>query len=61
MSDDVLNVESAAELLGVGKYALYGLCSKNGIPHRRVGKHLRFSREALLRWLAGDRPTAEAR
>ncbi len=58
--DEVLNVAEAAALLGVGKYALYGLVGKNAIPHRRVGKHLRFSRAALLRWLEGDRPSSEA-
>lgn len=58
MSDDVLDVAGAVELLGVGRYALYGLVGKNAIPHRRVGKHLRFSRAALLRWLEGETAAA---
>lgn len=56
ISADVLDVAGAAALLGIGKYALYDLAAKNAVPHRRVGKHLRFSRAALLRWLEGDRP-----
>lgn len=51
---DVLDVAGAARLLRIGKHALYGLVGRNAVPHRRVGKHLRFSRVALLRWLEGE-------
>lgn len=52
--DDVLDVPAAARLLGVGRDAIYMGCARLEIPHRRVGRVLRFSRAALLRWLAGE-------
>lgn len=55
VAPDVLNVPAAAELLDIGRSALYELCGRNAIPHRRVGKQIRFSRAALLRWLEGER------
>ena len=51
LQDDVLDVAGAARLLGVGRDAIYVACARLEIPHRRVGRVLRFSRTALLRWL----------
>lgn len=53
--DDVLDIVGAAALLHVSRDALYDEVGKNAIPHRRIGKLIRFSRTALLRWL--DAPT----
>jgi excisionase family DNA binding protein len=53
-SDDVLDVPGAMELLKMGRNAVYDACGRNEIPHRRIGKLLRFSRAALLRWLEGE-------
>lgn len=50
---EVLTVDEAAELLRVGRNNVYNLVARNKIPHARLGKHIRFSRAALLRWLAG--------
>lgn len=54
-ADDVLDVRGAMELLRLGRNAVYDGCGRGEIPHRRIGKLLRFSRAALLAWLAGDR------
>lgn len=51
-SGDVLSVDEAAELLRVGRNALYEAIGRLEVPHRRVGKAIRLSRVALLRWLA---------
>ena len=50
---DVLDVREAAELLRVERKTVYAMAAANVIPHRRVGRLLRFSRAALLAWLAG--------
>jgi excisionase family DNA binding protein len=50
-ADDVLDVPGVAELLRCGKDAVYASVGRNEIPHRRIGRHLRFSRTAVLRWL----------
>ncbi len=52
---DVLDVPGAMSLLKLGRSAVYDACGRNEIPHRRIGKHIRFSRSALLRWLEGPR------
>ena len=48
---DVLDVRGAASLLRIGRDAVYSGCARGTLPHRRIGKHLRFSRSALMRWL----------
>ncbi len=52
VTDGVLSVEDAASLLHVGRNTIYGLVAQNKIPHRRLGKAIRFSRVALMAWLA---------
>ncbi len=49
---DVLDVPQVANLLGVGRNTIYALVAKNQIPHRRLGKAIRFSRAAVMSWLA---------
>jgi excisionase family DNA binding protein len=47
---DVLDVAGASRLLRIGRNAVYELVGRNAIPHRRLGKHIRFSRAAIMRW-----------
>lgn len=49
---DVLTPDEAAALLRIHKYTLFIRCKSHGIPHQRIGRHYRFSRSALLEWLA---------
>ncbi len=49
--DAVLDVEQTARLLRVGRNTIYELVGRNEIPHRRLGKQIRFSRDALMSWL----------
>jgi excisionase family DNA binding protein len=51
-ADLVLAVEDVAALLRVGRNTVYALVAKNQIPHRRLGKQIRFSRAALMQWLS---------
>jgi excisionase family DNA binding protein len=50
-ADAVLDVEEVALLLRIGRNTVYELVGRNEIPHRRLGKQIRFSRAALMRWL----------
>lgn len=50
-ADDVLDARGAMALLKLGRTALYDACARNEIPHRRIGKLLRFRRSAIMRWL----------
>ena len=51
MSPDILTVRGLAALLGLGRNTIYDACARNEIPHRRVGRAIRFSRAAILAWL----------
>jgi excisionase family DNA binding protein len=48
----VLTLPQAAELLQVAEDVVAGLAEAGELPGRRVGGEWRFSREALLAWLA---------
>ncbi|MDP8922274.1 MAG: helix-turn-helix domain-containing protein [Chloroflexota bacterium] len=50
---DVLNVDQAAELLSVSPWTVREQARQGHLPGRKVGKEWRFSRVALLTWLAG--------
>ena len=52
-ADDALTVAEGATLLRVGRNALYDAIGRGEVPHRRIGKSIRLSRAALLRWLEG--------
>ncbi len=52
LDDDVLTVEGVAELLKLGRNAVYDAVNRRELPHRRIGKQIRFSRRGLMRWLA---------
>jgi excisionase family DNA binding protein len=52
VDDDVLTVEQVASLLKLGRNAVYDAVARQAIPHRRIGRLIRFSRAGLMRWLA---------
>ncbi len=57
--DDVIDVSAAMTVLKLGRNAVYDGCARGQIPHRRIGKLLRFSRSGLREWLASS-PTISA-
>ncbi len=55
MNNDILNLEQAIEFLRVSEKTLIKLLREEHIPARKIGREWRFSREALIHWLAsGD-------
>jgi excisionase family DNA binding protein len=50
----VLTVEQAAALLQVDAETIRTLARDGDLPGRKVGREWRFSRAAVLRWLAGE-------
>jgi predicted DNA-binding transcriptional regulator AlpA len=53
-----LDVNQAAEFLGIAKATLYGKCCNQLIPHFKKGKKLYFDKAELLGWLkSGKRKT----
>jgi excisionase family DNA binding protein len=51
VNDAVLDVPQVTALLRVGRNTVYDLVGRNAIPHRRLGKQIRFSQAAIMRWL----------
>jgi excisionase family DNA binding protein len=49
---DVLTVDQLAQLLQVDDKTVRSLAAKGELPGRKVGRHWRFSRQAVLEWLA---------
>jgi excisionase family DNA binding protein len=49
-ADKRLNVEQAAEYLGISEKLLYNMCKKKLVPHRRFGTRIVFSSAALDAW-----------
>ena len=55
--NDIIDVKSAAEILGLSTATVYGKTHRNEIPFFKRGKKLRFSKSALIEWLkAGSNP-----
>jgi excisionase family DNA binding protein len=52
---DILTAREAAQLLRIGRNHLYELAGRGDIPCRRLGRTLRFSRAALIRWMEQQR------
>jgi excisionase family DNA binding protein len=50
--EEILDVESAATLLGVSTSTIYALARQGKIPVARVGKEWRFVRQQLIDWVA---------
>ena len=51
MDKEILDVEGAADVLGVSKTTIYKLARDGAIPATRVGREWRFSRNNLVKWI----------
>jgi excisionase family DNA binding protein len=47
----LLDVHEAAELLHLRPSTVYELARSRGLPHVRIGRSVRFTREQLARWV----------
>ncbi len=61
MDKEILTMEEAAELFGVSIKTFIKLLKEEKVPGRKIGREWRFSRQALIAWLAaGDSQTYSA-
>ncbi|EJG1668939.1 helix-turn-helix domain-containing protein [Vibrio parahaemolyticus] len=51
LGKDILTVDECAALLGLSTNQLYKLTSSAEIPYFKLGKHLRFERQAIMDWV----------
>jgi excisionase family DNA binding protein len=52
-SHDVMTFEEVLAYLRIPRSSLYKLAQEGKIPSQKVGRHWRFRREAIDRWLEG--------
>ncbi len=52
LTEPLLDAKEAARLLKVPRSTLYELVRSRGLPHVRIGRTLRFTREDLGDWIA---------
>ena len=50
-SDDVFTVDELAIYLKIAKSTLYKLAQEGKLPGQKVGKHWRFRKASIIRWL----------
>lgn len=50
---DAMTADEVAAFLAVDRKTVYAAVLRNDIPHRRMGKRILFSRDALALWLRG--------
>lgn len=48
---DVMTIEDLAKYLKVSKSSLYRLAQQGKVPGQKVGKHWRFRKATIDRWL----------
>ena len=51
--DEVLTIKELSAYLKVPQSTLYKLVREGKIPGQKIGRHLRFRKEAIDRWLEG--------
>jgi excisionase family DNA binding protein len=49
--DSVLTIDELAVYLKIAKSTLYKLAQEGKVPGQKVGRHWRFRRETIDRWL----------
>lgn len=61
LQEPLLSVAQTAELLNVQASTIYYLVNIGELPHRRVGRRIRFYRPDLEDYLEAQRPAAVSR
>ena len=52
---DILNIDEAAELLGVSVKTFNKVLHNEDMPARKIGREWKFSRKALIEWVGSGR------
>lgn len=52
---DILNIEEAAQLLGVSVKTFNKVLHRECLPARKIGREWKFSRQALIDWVGSGR------
>lgn len=58
---EIMTIGETAAYLRISKSSLYKLAQEGRIPCQKVGRHWRFRREAIERWLEQSKPSLHSR
>jgi excisionase family DNA binding protein len=56
---EIMTIREAADYLRISLSSLYKLAQEGRIPSQKVGRHWRFRREGIDRWLEQLRPVPD--
>ena len=56
----VMTIDDLANYLKLSKSALYKLCAEGKVPGQKVGRHWRFHKAVIDRWLGDQEPPADS-
>ena len=57
----VLTIDELSAYLKIPKSTVYKLAQEGKVPCQKVGRHWRFRKEAIDRWLEESRPNESSR
>lgn len=52
MEKEILNLQEVCELLSVSEKTMLKLLKEENVPARKIGREWRFSRAAIIQWIA---------
>ena len=58
---EIMTIRETAEYLRVSLSSLYKLAQEGRVPCQKVGRHWRFRRESIDRWLEQTKPLIHSR
>ena len=58
-ANDVFSINELGDYLKIPKSTLYKLVREGKIPAQKVGRHWRFHKEAIARWLGNRKEAVE--
>jgi len=58
-ASDVFNIDELADYLKIPKSTLYKLVREGKIPAQKVGRHWRFHKETIVRWLGNQKESVK--
>jgi excisionase family DNA binding protein len=59
--DDVMTIDELAAYVKISKSTLYKLVQNGKVPGQKIGKHWRFRRQAIDRWLDAEPNEAQGK
>ncbi|MFC2076823.1 helix-turn-helix domain-containing protein [candidate division KSB1 bacterium] len=57
--DEILTIDDLAGYLRIPKSTLYKVVREGKIPSQKIGRHWRFRKETIDRWLDSSKPEVE--